>query len=188
MGVMADLMTLEEVAGYLRVNEKTIYRLLSEGEIPARKVGHLWRFKAAEIDDWLSQKAVGSIKSEKADILIVDDDQLICSLFEDVLKANGYGVTTSNDPLKGLELVKSHDYVMVFLDLKMPGMDGAELFKKIREAKRDIPVTIITGFPDSDLMMKALAHGPFGVMRKPFKESDILTAVNSYMRAGSTAK
>lgn len=188
MGVMPDLMTLEEVAGYLRVNEKTIYRLLSDGEIPARKIGHLWRFKATEIDDWLSKKAVTGVKSGKPDILIIDDDELVGTLFEDVLKSNGYGVTTANDPLKGLELVKSRDFAMVFLDLKMPGMDGAELFKQLRQAKHDLPVTIITGFPDSDLMMKALAHGPFGVMRKPFKESDILTAVNSYIRSGATTK
>ncbi len=188
MGVMQELMTLEEVALYLRVNEKTIYRMLSDGEIPASKIGHLWRFKATEINEWLSRKAVGNIKNEKPNILIIDDDALVGTLFEDVLKPNGYEVTTANDPFKGLELVKSRDYAMVFLDLKMPGMDGAELFKRIRQAKHDLPVTIITGFPDSDLMMKALAHGPFGVMRKPFKESDILTAVNSYMRAGSAAR
>ncbi|MDO8577730.1 MAG: response regulator [Dehalococcoidales bacterium] len=188
MRVAPELMTLEEVAGYLRVNEKTIYRLLSGGDIPASKIGHLWRFKATEIDDWLSRKAIKNTKSEKADILIIDDDELVGTLFEDVLKSSGYGVTTANDPFKGLELVKSRDFAMVFLDLKMPGMDGAELFKQIRQAKHDLPVTIITGFPDSDLMMKALAHGPFGVMRKPFKESDILTAVNSYMRAGSAAR
>lgn len=185
---MPDLMTLEEVAGYLRVNEKTIYRLLSDGDIPARKIGHLWRFKATEIDDWLNRKTPKNFKSDKGDILIVDDDELVCALFEDVLKSNGYGVTTVKDPLKGLESIKSRDFAMVFLDLKMPGMDGAELFRQIRQAKHDLPVTIITGFPDSDLMMKALAHGPFGVMRKPFKEADILTAVSSYIRAGSTAK
>ncbi len=184
----SDLMTLEEVANYLRVNEKTIYRLLNEGEIPARKIGHLWRFKSAEIDEWLGKKAVKSIKSDRAEILIIDDDSLVCTLFEDALKANGFGVTTADDPIKGLELVKSGDYSMVFLDLKMPGMDGAELFRQIRAAKRDLPVTIITGFPDGDLMMKALAHGPFGVMRKPFTESDILTAVNSYIRSGSSTK
>lgn len=188
MSGIPELMTLEEVANYLRVNEKTIYRLLSDREIPARKIGHLWRFKAEEIDEWLNKKTVKSIKSDKTEILIIDDDPLVCALFEDVLKANGFAVITVNDPLKGLELVKSKDYSMVFLDLKMPGMDGAELFRQVREAKRNLPVTIITGFPDGELMMKALAHGPFGVMRKPFKESDILLAVNSCVRAISSAR
>ena len=188
MSDMPELMTLEEVAAYLRVNEKTIYRLLSDGDIPARKIGHLWRFKPEEIDEWLNTKSVKSIKSDKPDILVIDDDPSVVGLFEDILKTNGYGVETATDSRKGLELVKSGEFAMVFLDLKMPGIDGAEVFRQIRESRKDLPVTIITGFPDGELMMKALAHGPFGVMRKPFKESDILTAVNSYMRVGTAAK
>lgn len=183
-----ELMTLEEVANYLRVNEKTIYRLLNEGEIPARKIGHLWRFKSVEIDEWLNKKTVKSVKGDKPGILVIDDDPLVCTLFEDVLKANGLEITTVNDPIKGLDLIKSNEYAMVFLDLRMPGMDGAELFKQIREAKRDMAVTIITGFPDGDLMMKALAHGPFGVMRKPFKEADILLAIGSCVKTGSSTR
>ena len=185
---MEELMTLEEVANYLKVNEKTVYRMLNEGEIPAMKVGHLWRFKVSEIDEWLDQKTVTSVKGNKAEILVIDDDETVCSLFEDTLKERGYAVTTASEPLKGLELVKAGDYDMVFLDLKMPGMDGAELFRRIRESRPDLPVTIVTGYPDSDLMMRALAYGPFGIMRKPFKEPDILMAVKSYLRAGQPVK
>ena len=182
---MQELMTLEEVANHLRVNEKTIYRMLNEGDIPAMKIGHLWRFKASEIDEWLDRK---TCKSNKPEILVIDDDAAICSLFEDTLKVMGQAITTANDPYKGLELVKAMDYAMVFLDLKMPGMDGAELFSQIRASKPNLPVTIITGYPDSDLMMRALAHGPFGIMRKPFKESDIMIALNSYFHTGIPAK
>ena len=182
---MQELMTLEEVANHLRVNEKTIYRMLNEGDIPAMKIGHLWRFKVAEIDEWLNRKTV---KSNKPEILVIDDDKTICFLFEDTLKDTGYAITTANDPCQGLELVKDRDYAMIFLDLKMPGMDGAELFKHIRASKPNLPVTIITGYPDSNLMMRALAHGPFGIMRKPFKESDILTVLNSNIRTGVPAK
>ena len=185
---MQELMTLEEVANYLRVNEKTIYRLLNEGAIPAMKIGHLWRFKVSEINEWLDQKAVKNVKGNKTGILVIDDDATVCSLFKDTLKGMGHAITTSNDPYKGLELVKSYDYSMVFLDLKMPGMDGAELFKQIKAVKPDLPVTIITAYPDSDSMMRALAHGPFGIMRKPFKESDILMAINSYVLAGTLVK
>ena len=64
----------------------------------------------------------------------------------------------------------------------MPGMDGAELIGQIRLTKPELPVTIITGYVNSDLMMRALAHGPLGVMSKPFRGSDILTAVNNYLR------
>ena len=177
---MAELMTLEEVANYLRVTKKTVHRLLGRRAIPAMKVGRQWRFDKASIEVWLHQNSVETA----ANILVIDDDDTICSLFKDTLEGEGHTVTTVSESSKGLELVKNGDYVLVFLDLKMPGMDGAELFRQIKAAKPKLPVTIITGYPDSDLMMSALAHGPLGVMKKPFTGSDILAALNNYLRFG----
>jgi excisionase family DNA binding protein len=177
-------MTLGEVANYLRVTTKTIHRLLERRGIPAMKVGRQWRFDKASIDVWLRQ----STPETAVNILVIDDDETICSLFKDTLEEAGHTVTTVSESFKGLELVKDRDYDLVFLDLKMPGMDGAELFRQMRVAKPRLPVTIITGYPDSDLMMRALTHGPFGVMNKPFRGSDIMTAVNHYLRFGVQIK
>jgi len=173
-------MTLKEVADYLRVTKKTIYRLLERRSIPATKVGHQWRFEKATIDNWLRQSSV----EKAANILVIDDDETICSLFKDTLEEAGHAVITVSESSKGLELVKERDYDLVFLDLKMPEMDGVELFRQIKAVKPKLPVTIITGYPDSDLMARALAHGPLGVMSKPFRESDIITAINNYLRFG----
>ena len=184
---MTNLMTLKEVANYLRVTQQTIHRLLERRAIPAMKVGRQWRFDKASIDIWLRNNSVGT-EAKEAEILVVDDDETICSLFRDTLEQSGHMVTTVNESSKGLELVKGQDYDLVFLDLKMPGMDGAELFRQIRLAKPKLPVTIITGYPDSDLMTAALKYGPFGVMNKPFRGSDILTAVNNYLRFGMSIR
>ena len=178
------LMTLQEVANYLRVTTKTIYRLLETHRIPARKVGRQWRFDEASIDVWLRRRST----EKAAKILVIDDDETVCSLFKDTLDGSGHTVTTVNESSEGLELVKNQDYDLVFLDLKMPVMDGAELFRQIRLAKPKLPVTIITGYPDSDLMMNALTHGPLGVMSKPFRGSDILAAVDNYLRFGMPTK
>ena len=181
---MTELMTLEEVADYLRVTKKTIHRLLGRRVIPAMKVGRQWRFDRASIEAWLRQNSVNAATN----ILVIDDDETICSLFKDTLEETGHTVTTVSESSKGLELVKDGDYDLVFLDLKMPEMDGAELFRQIRVAKPKLPVTIITGYPDSDLMASALAHGPLGVMSKPFKGSDILNAVNNYLHFGMATR
>lgn len=180
---MPELMTVEELARYLRVTEKTVYRLLKRGLIPATKVGHQWRFEKTSVDEWLRQSSVGT----KANILVVDDEQVIRSLFKETLEELGHSVIAAESASEGLELVKQGDFALVFLDLKMPGMDGAELFRQIRTIKPKLPVTIITGYPDSEMMMRALAQGPFGVMSKPFGESDIVTAVNNFLRI-TTAK
>ncbi|MFC1946416.1 response regulator [Chloroflexota bacterium] len=181
---MAALMTLEEIANYLRVTKKTIYRLLEKRDIPATKVGRQWRFNQASIDDWLNQNSADNT----ADILVIDDDEELCTLFEDTLEELGHTVTTTSEPSRGLELVKSNNYDMVFLDLKMPRMDGTELFKQIRAIKPYLLVIIITGYPDSDLMMNALIHGPLGIMNKPFNSSEIVTAINNYLRLGKQNK
>ena len=101
---------------------------------------------------------------------------------------SGHVVTATNESARALEMIKNQDYDLVFLDLKIPLMDGAELFQQIRLVKPDLPVTIITGFPDSDLMIKALTHGPLGVIKKPFRGSDILAAVDTYLRFGRINK
>ncbi len=175
---MTGLMTVREVAAYLRVTEKTIYRLLKRGEIPAAKVGHQWRFSRAFIDKWLQRKSVGAGMR----ILVVDDDELIGALFKEVLEELGHKVIAAEISSEGLLLAKKLDFDLIFLDLKMSEIDGAELFRQIKAIKPKLPVTIITGYPDSDMMTRALAEGPFGVMKKPFGESDIITAVNTFLR------
>jgi excisionase family DNA binding protein len=174
---MAKLMTVEEAAGYLRVGKKTIYRLLKQGKIPATKVGEQWRFNKASIDEWLLKKST----EIGANILVVDDEEIIRSLFKKTLEDLGHEVVAAETGFKGLELLKQQDFAMVFLDLKMSGMDGAEFFRQMKTIKPRLPVIIMTGYPDSDIMARALAQAPFGLMNKPFNESDIITAVNTFL-------
>lgn len=179
---MAELLTVEEVAQYLRVTTKTIYRLLKKGTIPTSKVGHLWRFDKGTIDTWLKENASPS----KVSILVVDDEEPIRSLFEDVLMSLGHKVMTAESSARGLALVKSHDFDLVFLDLKMPDIDGAELFGRIKAVKPDQLVTIITAYPDSEIMARAIEQGPIGVMKKPFTVADIKSAIETFMMLSKT--
>ena len=181
---MTELMTVEEVADYLRVTEKTIYRLLRRGKIPATKVGRQWRFQKAAIDEWLHQGSA----SKGATILVIDDEEAIRLLFKATLEELGHRVIVAENGLEGLELVKQQDFDLVFLDLKMLGMVGDELFGRIKAIKPRLPVTITTGYPDSDMMKRALAQGPFGVMNKPFSGSDIVAAVNNFLQVATQEK
>ena len=63
---MADdeILTVKELAEYLKIAEKTAYRFVSEGKIPAFKVGSAWRFRKAEIDRWIAAQEKTSIKNE----------------------------------------------------------------------------------------------------------------------------
>lgn len=175
---MTELMTLEEVAYYLRVTEKTVHRLLKRGGIPATKVGHQWRFDKASINEWLHQNSVRA----RATILVIDDEHTIRAIFKKTLEELGHRVILAENGYEGLELVKHLDFDVVFIDLKMPGIDGAELLRQIKTIRPKLPVIIITGYPDSNMMARALAQGPFGVMNKPFGESDVVAAVSNFLR------
>ena len=93
----------------------------------------------------------------------------------------GHRVQVAESGLKGLELLKQRDFAMVFLDLKMTGMDGAEFFHPIKTIRPRLSIIIMTGYPDSDIKARALAQAPFGLMNKPFNESDIITAVDTFL-------
>ena len=176
---MAELMTVKEVAAYLRIARKTVYRLLKRGEIPVIRVGIQWRFDKTSIDEWLLQKPAET----RTNILVVDDDETIRSLFKETLESIGHEVVAVETGPKGLELIKQQDFTMVFLDLKMPDIDGAELFRQIKTIRPKLPVIIITGYPNSEIMARALVYAPFALMNKPFNAVDIITAVNTFLPA-----
>ena len=181
---MTELMTVEELGQYLRFTNKTIYKLLKQGSIPALRIGNKWRFDRKAINDWLQQ----SRARRKARILVIDDDDIILSLFKETLEGEGHRVITALTGAEGIKCLSQHDFHLVFLDLKMPDIDGADLLKQIKSAKPAVPVSIITGYPGSEVMERALKQGPFGVMEKPFDANDILSAVNSFLHIAPVNK
>lgn len=175
---MPELMTVAELSRYLRFTRKTLYRLLKQGSIPSIKIGNKWRFDREAIDRWLRHGTEG-IRSH---ILVVDDDEIIRSIFKETLAERGHTVITADTSAKGLAYVIRRDFDLIFLDLKMSGTDGAEILRQMRSIRPGISVVIITGYPDSEMMNRALNQGPLGVMNKPFDSSDIINAVNSFLR------
>jgi len=176
-----QLMTVKELGEYLRFTRRTIYSLLKRGDIPAIKIGNKWRFDKEVIDRWLQDNT----ERARLRILVIDDEPIVMTLFKETLEELGYTIVTAGSSAEGLEHFERDSFNLVFLDLKMPEMDGAELFGQIRRINPTVPVIIITGYPDSEIMARALEHGPFGVMTKPFDYSDIVGTVNNFMSAGA---
>ena len=181
---MPELMTLPELAKYLKFTRQTVYGLLRKGDIPGIKIGRKWRFDKDLIDSWLHH----NIKGAKARILVIDDEDVIRSLFKVTLEEQGHEVVTAGTGAEGIQHVKQRDFDLVFLDLKLPDIDGAEVFRKIKSSRPTLLVTIITGYPSSEMMEKALKKGPLGIMNKPFSDSDIINAVNSFLHAAQTLR
>ncbi len=173
---MNRLLSVKEVAQYLNVKPVTVRRKANSGEIPSIRIGNRIRFHKQQIDRWLLSRS----NRRPMHILVVDDEPIVGLLFKESLNELGYQVTTTLSSLEALELMGDRHFDLIFLDLVMPELDGVEVFKRIREVDKNVPVAIITGYPDSDLMDKALRYGPLTVMKKPFTDSDIIAVVNSF--------
>lgn len=172
---MAKFFTTNELAEYLSLTPLTIRRKTKTGQIPYIKIGNRLRFDKEQIDQWLHDKTGG----QKIKILIVDDEQVIGELFKSALDKSEYQVTSMTSSVKALDMLNDDDFDLVFLDLRMPEIDGAELFRRIREKDGNTPVAIITAYPDSDIMARAMEYGPFTVLKKPFVAKDIIATVQS---------
>jgi len=175
---MGELLTTRQLADYLQLKPVTIRRKAAKGEIPSIKIGSQLRFDQERIDSWLLEQRMAN----SSRILVVDDEQVIVNLVRDTLEIGGFQVTGTSSSLEALEIIGRQSFDLIFIDLLMPKTDGAELFKRIRQVDRDVPVVIITGYPSSDIMAKAMEHGPFLVIKKPFLIEEIINATRMFNR------
>ena len=92
-----------------------------------------------------------------------------------------YEVETTNNPAEGLKRLAEEDYDLVISDLKMPGLDGLEVFDELRKMKPDIPVIIITAYGSPEAADEALKKGVSDFITKPFRKDTILFTMNRLM-------
>lgn len=103
----------------------------------------------------------------KLQVLVIDDDAVVGRSFDRVLSGKGYEVDTALSGEEGLRDIESHNYDVVFTDIKMPGMDGLEVAERIREKCPWTPVVVITGYGTDENEAKASVLGVSGFVRKP---------------------
>ena len=82
----------------------------------------------------------------QAQVLVIDDEESVRDAFVDALEGMPFVVTTACGGPEALEILRSGPMALVFLDLRMPGMDGVEVLRKIREADEAVPVYLVTAF------------------------------------------
>jgi len=177
-----EVLTLSEAASYLKINEQTARRLAREGQIPAFKVGGSWRSKKSLLDRWAEGQ---STARQPRLILAVDDEQAVLDYVRDVLASAGFRVLTANCGPDAIDLVRRECPDLVLLDLKMPGMDGPATLGHIRQVRGSVPVVVLTAFPDSELMERALEHGPITLLAKPLSPHLLVDAVRKAVVSSS---
>ena len=92
---------------------------------------------------------------------------------EKIIKKEGHRATSAQNGKEALELIRTNDYDLIFLDLALPDISGVEILRELKLNNSDQQVVIITGFPESELMDQALNLSPLSVIKKPFKKEQI---------------
>ena len=128
-------------------------------------------------DEALSLKRV-SVENPKARILAVDDEDIVLESFRKILVLDGFSIDTVEKGREALGLIQKNDYDFVFVDLKMPEMDGVEVTKAVKHLRPDVDVIVITGYASVESAVETMKHGAMDYVQKPFTEDELVDFVN----------
>lgn len=116
----------------------------------------------------------------KRKVLIVEDDQAIAELERDYLEAHGYEAAVRADGKQALEEAMEQDYDLIILDVMLPGMDGFDILRKIRETKH-IPVLMVSARKEDIDKIRGLGLGADDYVTKPFSPSELVARVKAHL-------
>lgn len=115
-------------------------------------------------------------------ILIADDEPLTRQSLYEILKIDGYRVTTAKDGKEALELIEKLLPRIVISDMKMPGIDGLRLVKEIKNRGLEIPVILITGYGSIETAVEAMREGAFDYITKPIVDNEIRMVIQKIIK------
>lgn len=114
---------------------------------------------------------------KQLNILVADDEPGILSLMNDALTRYGHKVTCAENGIEAVEILKNGKYDIIFLDIRMPRGDGLTALKQIQSKWPTIPVVIITGCGQRDLIDEVVNLGSFACLVKPFSIKDVIAMI-----------
>ena len=119
----------------------------------------------------------------KQRILAIDDEPHMLKLLERIItEKTPYSFTSTNNPLEVPKILEAEEFDVIITDLKMPGLDGLDILRLIKEQNRFEQVIIITAFGSLESAIEALSKGVFDYITKPFKKEQIIFTVDRAMR------
>jgi len=170
---MHNLLTVKETAKYLRIPLPTVYYLVQRGQLPAIQIGGRWRIKKSSLDKDILKED----KSGQPTVLVVDDDESLQNLFKLFLKKIGFSRVVVGTVKEALAALDKQKFDLSFLDLKLPDGPADDVYDMAKEQQPECPIIIITGYPDSEMLIRILAKGSITVLKKPLKVEQLKDTV-----------
>lgn len=125
---------------------------------------------------------------KKGRILLADDEPALLRLWTRVLEVLGYEVDSASDGNAAAALFASHAYDVILSDISMPGMDGLQLLRLVRERDLDVPVVLMTGDPAIESAMHAIEYGALQYLVKPFERPVLEQVIERAVRLHKLAR
>ena len=118
----------------------------------------------------------------KKKILIVDDDLLVLKTLQNLLSRQNYEIICARSGEDAIHCFSLGNFNLIISDVRMPGQDGVELLKKIREKDLEIPFMFITGYASENTPIDAIKLGAKDYILKPFNLDELLESIKKYIR------
>ena len=119
---------------------------------------------------------------EKINILVVDDLGNIRLTLGGVLEDKGYNVVTAEDGYQAIEAVKKTHFDIIFMDIKMPGIDGVQTFGEVKKIDPKAVVIMMTAYSVEDLVKRAVSEGVYTCIYKPFDIEKVIALVEDTVK------
>lgn len=103
----------------------------------------------------------------KYNILIVDHDASMLELMMDIMSEMNFNVAVADDGFKAIEMMRDGTFDAILVDVKMPGIDGTEILRRIKRIKPSAKIILMTSYAIEDIVLEALKDGAAGILCKP---------------------
>ena len=117
-------------------------------------------------------------------ILVIDDDDQLRTSFCKLLKEENYAVISAASGEAGIDIVEQNPLDLVILDMRLPGINGMETFKRIRKIDSKLPVIIVTAYGTTEIAIEATKMGAYDYVLKPFDVPEMLNLIEQAIEAG----
>src|ERR1700749_435853 len=115
-------------------------------------------------------------------VLLIEDDTSTSKTLEALLRSEGFVVDMTDMGEDGLEIGKLYEYDIIILDLMLPDLDGYEVLKRLRAAKVETPILILSGLSEMDSKLKGLGYGADDYLTKPFDKRELIARIQAIVR------
>jgi DNA-binding NtrC family response regulator len=116
--------------------------------------------------------------NDKANVLIVDDEEVVRLSHLRSLESADCNALAAGDGTEAINVMERHPFDVVLLDLRMPGLDGMDVLKTIKQRWPDSEVIVITGYPSIETAKEAVRLGAFNYLTKPLGPDEVIKAAN----------